>query len=679
MWDVAPPGDDESRVREKDADLINMGEVNEFLSTAEKPKEKDSYPSIPSVRAKPSPPRLLLFVIWALIISGGFLGLAYYRSYDTMDILEKNASNLESAARKTKLFEFGGDALKSADLSPKSATQYFLVNFWPIIKSGGTAIKSLQELTAQFVIFSEKMDSLGANLADFIVEKRGGELIKELEDIKITVDGIRGEAGKLRTTSASFKELVSSDLSFFLPFELDTARFSSFLDALLSWLKSPDPHNLVILFQNSSELRPTGGFIGSYAHLTILGGNIENIDIRDINDPDRELHDLIIPPEPLKLVSTNWRAADANWFFNFPDSASKVLELMTASKLYRSMNPEFEGAIAITPKVLEDILGATGPISIPEYNLTLDKDNFLKEIQKYIQEAQVRKSGSPKKILGKVVPLLTEKIAALSGEEKRRMADAILGWLNKKDMMVYFKNEPLQQFLDYYGWTGKMMDVASDSSSDYLAIVSSNIEGEKSDMFMAQDILLESQINGDGTVNNYLSIIREHRAKRDEPWWYTAASQSYIKVFAMSPAELTHSSGGIEKKIVPRVRYEPAKYATDPLVRKIESSRREYIEYPEVQRFEEAGKTVFATWSKVKAREKAKITLDYTRRLVAPLQAGGKYRFIFEKQAGVRGSYHFEISAPLGFKWQENGLPTFEYTTDDPEGRVTLDLTLAKN
>ena len=42
----------------------------------------------------------------------------------------------------------------------------------------------------------------------------------------------------------------------------------------------------------------------------------------------------IVPPVPLQLEETAFRPADANWFFDFPTSASETISMFEQSGLY---------------------------------------------------------------------------------------------------------------------------------------------------------------------------------------------------------------------------------------------------------------------------------------------------------------------------------------------------------
>ena len=66
-------------------------------------------------------------------------------------------------------------------------------------------------------------------------------------------------------------------------------------------LPRPAPHHLLVMLQNLSEEKPAGGFLGSYADVTIASGSITNISVHDIADVDSAFKPNIVPPVPLQL------------------------------------------------------------------------------------------------------------------------------------------------------------------------------------------------------------------------------------------------------------------------------------------------------------------------------------------------------------------------------------------
>mgnify|MGYP001558956148 FL=1 len=213
-------------------------------------------------------------------------------------------------------------------------------------------------------------------------------MINVLERMQISLREISSLNSNLKAQSPSLKNLSPKLASLYDIFNrnyiyinLNISRAEKALDGLLSILKPSEDKYLLFLFQNPSEIRPAGGFIGSYGVMTLNRGNLKNLQVDDIYNADRQTHLKLIPPKELQIITKDWGARDANWFFNFQTSAQKVLAFIEDSDLYNRKEINFEGVVSINTNVLATILDITGPISVPGYDLELDSENFLKEIQ----------------------------------------------------------------------------------------------------------------------------------------------------------------------------------------------------------------------------------------------------------------------------------------------------------
>jgi len=122
------------------------------------------------------------------------------------------------------------------------------------------------------------------------------------------------------------------------------------------------PRKYLFLFQNNHEIRATGGFIGSYGVLNVHNGNVKELFVDGIFNPDGQLSVRVVPPKPIQKISTNWSTHDANWFPNFPTSAEKI-----AWFYEKTGGPTVDGIITLTPTVMEKLLEITGPIEMLEY------------------------------------------------------------------------------------------------------------------------------------------------------------------------------------------------------------------------------------------------------------------------------------------------------------------------
>jgi hypothetical protein len=242
---------------------------------------------------------------------------------------------------------------------------------------------------------------------------------------------------------------------------------------------------------------------------------------------------------------------------------------------------------------------------------------------------------------------------------------------------MYFKNAEFKKFARYYGTTGEVYPLPSEYEGDYLALVNANVGGGKTDIYMKQSVLFQSQLNEDGVVADHVVVTRKHTGDTAKDWWYKMVNQEYIKLFTPIGVQLSNFNGGSQKKI-PAPPSEYRSYLVDPLVQQVELSKNDFFNYPALSSVVEYGRNAFATWSRVAPGETATLTWDYTMRLPSLPADGTPYQFVFEKQAGTSQDYQFELSAPVGFRWKENSLPIYEYKTNDPPGRVVFRLTLEK-
>lgn len=676
----------------------NSRELEDFRDDIHGPAnlEQNGNPNIKRIA-------VIFLLLSAAIIFAGWL-------FSNFHTAKRNLT--DSAGATTEKFKSAVEDLKS--LRPEEAQKKFsdieqslrleslsdaVSKFTPLFGGGVKVIAGLQKLAGEGAIVAKGADFLTSNFLNLFINKRGEEILRHLESVEKALSEIDNASKNLSSETEELRSIMPGAADIYLPLRFDLGRFNGFLSALVSWLKL-DSRRLFLMLQNPSELRPTGGFLGSYAEVLIKNAGLENVDVYDINDIDRELGLKVVPPKPLQAIVTSWRTADANWFFDFPRSAEQVLTFAESSSLYNVSGTKFDGAIAASPKILEDILSLTGQLELPQSKIKLDSKNFLIELQKIVQQgqAQTRSTGStgspqagsgqaatyPKKVLKELTPLLLERLANLDDVKKREIFGKVQDWILKRDLVFYLREPQLQKFLGEYGMTGAVYDLPQDFQGDYLAVVDANIGGGKSDLFVKSDVSLESQIQSDGTVSNHLVVSREHQGNKSSYWWYKVINQDYLQIFTSPASQLINFRGGIDKSVKPPVNYEKSGYLPDSYISELESQTEKIFNYPAVSAHDESGKRVFATWSKVSAGKKTQIIFDYKHRLFLPPEPGQTYQFIFEKQAGTKRHYKFELSAPVGFRFRENGLPVYEYETDDlstqagPPGRLVINLTLEK-
>jgi len=412
---------------------------------------------------------------------------------------------------------------------------------------------------------------------------------------------------------------------------------------------SDRPQKYLLLFQNSSEMRATGGFIGSYGILDIEDGKIKNLFVDGIFNIDGQLTEKVVPPMPIQKISASWSMHDANWFADFPTSAKKI------SLFYeKTGGPTVDGVIAITPEVLEKILGITGPIEMSEYNIIINQNNFLAETQLQVEELYDKEENKPKQILADLTPKIMDKlfdIEYLDSEKKAQryldLISAIEESFQEKHLLFYHRDSEINKVITKRGLGGQILD----SIGDYLSVIHSNINGYKTDAVIEEKITHSSEILSDGSVIDTVRIIRKHTGGENDYDWYNRVNSDYLRVFVPLGSILLEAKGHTLQDYEPPVDY--SNFKIDPDIRKIEDTLKIDSDSG-THIFEESKKTVFGNWVYVSPGETVEVFYKYKLPFKINFnnftKPADKYSVLVQKQSGSSG-VKFSGSIKLPEEW----------------------------
>lgn len=391
------------------------------------------------------------------------------------------------------------------------------------------------------------------------------------------------------------------------------------------------PKKYLLVFQNPSETRATGGFIGSVGIMDVAKGKIRNIGMSDVYGLDGQLRVNVEPPEPIKKISASWSLHDANWFFNFPDSAGKI------SWFYEKAGGEtVDGVIAINPEAVRKILSVTGPVKLEKYNLELDEKNFTEEIQRQVETSYDKTVNQPKLVLADFLKELKQKMENLPLGEKIHVIKGLSLALEQKDIQIFFNGGSQQEFISTHGWAGQIKQ----TDKDYLAIVHSSINGFKSDAVMAEEAALVTEIYPDGKIVNTLTVSRKNFGGNSRDEWYNKVNSDYLRIYVPQGAKLLSASGTTkEPPFIKDPAADYSQYAKDDIL--ADSKKNTDIdEASGAQIFTESGKTVFGSWVYTSPGEKTIVSFRY----LLPFKINfndfssqnDSYSLLFQKQSGSK-------------------------------------------
>jgi hypothetical protein len=641
------------------------------------------------------------FAVIFFVFGVGILGIAGYRAYqvrqEMLASIENQAGALEyfsvprdsvggagaenSAGAQNPFTIFGGalgEQAGNGTIFPAGYGVAGISDIFSALKEAGSSYRDFQAMTSGGIGLYAEALRFAQEAPSLILGSEKEGMLPSAKRMQALLDQIVNASNRLqskRTNALSILFPVSDNR--YLSFQVEANRAKAFLDALVLGMETDAERHIAIFLENPAELRPGGGFLGSYIDVVTKKGKIIRMDVRDVSDADRVLERNVVPPKPLQAIVRNWRAADANWFFDFPASAEKTLAFLEQSRLYKDENIVFDGAIGVSGRVLSEVLDITGAIHLAD-GTAITAGNALVAIQASVQEGRAEGAVYPKGILHEITAILSSRLQELDTDAKARMFAGAKNWFAERDVRLYAKASVAENFFRNYDVAGAMFTIPQEFMGDYLAIDRASIGGDKSNLYVDENVKLESRILEEGKVENRLMITRAHKAPQSAPWWYGTVNQTYFRIHTPMSASLSYASGVVAKKIIPKTDYANNGYKRDPDVARVEATENTDLQYPNVSAFRDREKNVFAGWSRVAQGASEQFTLEYASNLSAAPRDGVAYRFVFEKQSGAKSAYHFEIHAPVGFVFAETDSPVYEYDSVDPQGRVVIKLTFSK-
>lgn len=306
----------------------------------------------------------------------------------------------------------------------------------------------------------------------------------------------------------------------------ESASFLSLLPVISQIAGYDGEKSYVLLLQNSNELRPTGGFIGSVGYITLENGKIKSLLIEDVYDLDGQLKGHV---EPHYIIRRNLQPSlylrDSNFNPDFDITAS------TSAFLYNTESKrQIDGIIAIDTEVLKKVIEIIGPISLEGQSVPLSSVNAVSMLQDSIHDDYFEGSTEKKQLLSELVKKLT--IILESDSEKRMMlAQALPQLVQAKHILFSFPSKTLQQVFVSSGFAGSLKDMRLPvyDIPDYLSINEANISVNKVNEFVSRNVTYSALLD-QKTVNSDVFLEVSNKGKEDY--------RSYMRIVVPENAQL---------------------------------------------------------------------------------------------------------------------------------------------
>jgi hypothetical protein len=382
----------------------------------------------------------------------------------------------------------------------------------------------------------------------------------------------------------------------------------------LPWIIGLDNQRktFLVLLQNNMELRPTGGFIGSFALLSFENGQLLDFQVQDVYSADGQLKGHVEPPTQIKeiLGEAKWYLRDSNWNPDFPKTAEN-----TEWFLEKSLNRKVDGVIAFNLEAAKKIISAFGEIYLSDFNEKVSADNIFERAEFWSENESFPGSNQKSAFLGVMGQQIFENIKASRPEEYSKLGQSFLEALEEKEIFINTHNDQLNRALQELNWDGSIRNPQcslENCFTDYLHLNEANLGVNKANYFLRRSIEKKITLNKE-RIDHQLKINYENTA--DSKNWPGGDYTAWLRVYLPVGTQIDN------------IYY----------YNKENSQNKKIIEHDQIEEKVEAGKQVIGFKITVPIQERQTLEINFHQKTLINEGSFG-YLLYWQKQSGYRNT-----------------------------------------
>ncbi len=302
------------------------------------------------------------------------------------------------------------------------------------------------------------------------------------------------------------------------------------------------PRTILVLFLNNTEIRPGGGFIGSYGVITVDKGSITSLFTDGTENLDRAAIALapIEPPQPLKdHLIHRWFFRDSNWSPDFFESTKNVLKFYDIEKGQQA--DAIQTVVGITPEVLETIMKYTGPVTARGKVYTSENvtDTLEQAVEIDFHEQGISKLER-KAIIGEIGSEIIARMKRISPLQWPGLLNDVQNLIDERHVIFYDKDPKIQKTLDELGWSGRMKKAKTDS----FMFVDANLASLKTDRVMERSV--QYRVYKDSASGEWRARMTMDYKNTGSFDWRTTRYGTYTRWFFPAGTKFLSGSGSVK-------------------------------------------------------------------------------------------------------------------------------------
>lgn len=315
---------------------------------------------------------------------------------------------------------------------------------------------------------------------------------------------------------------------------------------LANLLGLPQPKRYLVIFQNSGELRATGGFMTAYAFVTFNDGKIGKIVSHNIQTLDRQVTYHPAAPVPVQyLPVTYWHLRDSNTGMpgtsGVPDVPEAVNNFM---QFYNSIPnaPYINGIVLVNTWFVDGLIADMGGLTVPtvpgkSIHLTPQNANYEMEM---MAEGGALPPRERKSFIGTMMKELMHDIFHGHISELLKVAGTTSQGLDDEQLMMYFHNAAAERLVAEHNWGGI---IPAHVHGDFVEVVDENLLGHKDNYWMHESYAVNIKTEDGRNLETVTIHWVEPAIVVPKPPYLVVPYHSWVTVFAPTGSQYVSMTG----------------------------------------------------------------------------------------------------------------------------------------
>lgn len=293
----------------------------------------------------------------------------------------------------------------------------------------------------------------------------------------------------------------------------------------------------LILLQNESEIRSTGGWITSYGIVGIEGGQIKELFVDDIYNADGTLR---IQGKKYRPPTSMANALDIkDWTFSLVNWSPDLQEVRSVSQQFvddLEKGNDIDGVITLDITFFQKLLNKWGGIEVPGEDQLITAENIHEKVFQMHREFT---PGSTQKttFLANLANEIIKKFLSMDINQIMKTGDVLTSSLDEKHMQVAMRDSQANSFFSSRGWAGGLDYKYNDAP----VVVDWNWGGNKANQYLNKNHSLSVNIKNKDSINFAYTLTVENSSTSNS---YPQGDYiNYQRIYIPAEAEVTRIVG----------------------------------------------------------------------------------------------------------------------------------------